>query len=378
MEVDTICQIRFQEEGDTLVVALNGRWTLHEPAPPVTDILAQFSKMPHIKRLGFNASQLAGWESTLITYIRGVIRLCKAHHIQVDPGGLPEGVQRLIALADAVPPKKDARSSETHESFLAAVGGEFIDFVNAGGELMGFIGEALVASLRMVRGRAQFRVHDAWIFLQDAGAHALPIVSLISLLVGLILAFIGLVQLEIFGAEVFVADLVGIGMVRQMGAVMTGVIMAGRTGAAYAAQLGTMQVNEEIDALQTLGISPMEYLVIPRMMALTLMMPVLCLYANLMGILGGLIVAAGIYDISMSTYAQRVVAAVGVNDLCVGLFMSLVFGILVALAGCLRGIECGRSASAVGDAATSAVVTGIVAIVIATALITVVCNVIGV
>jgi phospholipid/cholesterol/gamma-HCH transport system permease protein len=378
METDAISQISYQEEGDTLVVDLSGRWTLHEPAPPVTDILARFKKMPNLKRLGFNASQLAGWESTLITYIRGVIRLCKAHHIQVDAGGLPEGVQRLIALADAVPPKKDARSSENQESFLTAVGGEFLDFVTAGGELMGFIGEALVATLRMARGRAQFRVHDAWLFLQDAGAHALPIVSLISLLVGLILAFIGLVQLEIFGAEVFVADLVGIGMVREMGAVMTGVIMAGRTGAAYAAQLGTMQVNEEIDALQTLGISPMEFLVIPRMMALTLMMPVLCLYANLMGIIGGLIVAAGIYDISMSTYVQRVVAAVGVNDLAVGLVMSFVFGILVALAGCLRGIQCGRSASAVGDAATSAVVTGIVAIVIATAVITVVCNVIGV
>jgi phospholipid/cholesterol/gamma-HCH transport system permease protein len=167
-------------------------------------------------------------------------------------------------------------------------------------------------------------------------------------------------------------------MVRQMGAIMTGVIMAGRTGAAFAAQLGTMQVNEEIDALQTLGIDPMEFLVLPRMLALTAMMPLLCLYANLMGILGGFGVATALYGVNPTTYIQRTLEAVGVNDLWVGLFMSLVFGILVSLAGCLRGMQCGRSASAVGDAATSAVVTGIVAIVVATALITVICDVLGI
>ncbi|MGD8541226.1 MAG: ABC transporter permease, partial [Desulfobacteraceae bacterium] len=194
----------------------------------------------------------------------------------------------------------------------------------------------------------------------------------------LILAFIGILQLKYFGAQMFVADLVGIGMVRQMGAIMTGVIMAGRTGAAFAAQLGTMQVNEEIDALQTLGIDPMEFLVLPRMLALTAMMPFLCLYANLMGILGGFGVATALYGVNPTTYIQRTLEAVGANDLWVGLFMSLVFGILVSLAGCLRGMQCGRSASAVGDAATSAVVTGIVAIVLATALITVICDVLGV
>jgi phospholipid/cholesterol/gamma-HCH transport system permease protein len=205
-----------------------------------------------------------------------------------------------------------------------------------------------------------------------------PIVSLISFLVGLILAFVGIVQLKLFGAQIFVADLVGIAMVREMGAIMTGIIMAGRTGAAFAAQLGTMQVNEEIDALKTLGIAPMEFLVLPRMLALTLMMPFLCLYANLMGILGGWVVAVPLYGLNPIQYFSRTMEAVGLNDLFIGLFMSLVFGVLVALAGCLRGIQCGRSASAVGDAATSAVVTGIVAIIIATAVITVLCDVLGI
>ena len=197
-------------------------------------------------------------------------------------------------------------------------------------------------------------------------------------LTAVILAFVGAVQLLMFGAQIFVADLVGIAMLRVMGAIMVGIIMAGRTGAAFAAQIGTMQVNEEIDALQTLGISPMEFLVLPRMIALIIMMPLLCVYADLMGILGGMIVGVGMLDISMVQYYQQTRAALNLNHFWIGLFQAGVFGVLVALAGCLRGIQCGRSASAVGDAATSAVVTGIVSIVVATAIITVICNVLGI
>jgi len=163
-----------------------------------------------------------------------------------------------------------------------------------------------------------------------------------------------------------------------MGAIMTGIIMAGRTGAAFAAQLGTMQVNEEIDALKTMGISPMEFLVLPRMLALVLMMPLLCVYADLMGILGGLIVGVGMLDLSAVEYFNQTKASVTLNNFWIGLFHSTVFGVLVALAGCLRGLQCGRSASAVGDAATSAVVTGIVSIIVATAIITIICNVLGI
>jgi phospholipid/cholesterol/gamma-HCH transport system permease protein len=163
-----------------------------------------------------------------------------------------------------------------------------------------------------------------------------------------------------------------------MGAVMVGVIMAGRTGAAFAAQIGTMQVNEEIDALQTLGISPMEFLVLPRMLALILMMPLLVVYADLMGILGGFIVGVGMLDITVKQYINQTINAMNLYHFFIGIVHALVFGVLVALAGCLRGIQCGRSASAVGQATTSAVVTSIVAIVLATAVITVVCNLLGI
>jgi phospholipid/cholesterol/gamma-HCH transport system permease protein len=181
-----------------------------------------------------------------------------------------------------------------------------------------------------------------------------------------------------FGAQIYVADLVGIAMVRVMGAIMTGIIMAGRTGAAFAAQLGTMQVNEEIDALKTMGISPMEFLVLPRMLALMLMMPLLCVYADLMGILGGLIVGVSMLDLNVMEYYVETTRAVSLNDFWIGIFHSVVFGVLVALAGCLRGMQSGRSASSVGAATTSAVVTGIVSIIVATAIITIICEVLGI
>jgi phospholipid/cholesterol/gamma-HCH transport system permease protein len=163
-----------------------------------------------------------------------------------------------------------------------------------------------------------------------------------------------------------------------MGAIMTGIIMAGRTGASFAARIGTMQVNEEIDALQTTGVSPMDFLVLPRILALAMMMPLLTIYADLMGILGGLIVGVFGLDLSVMEYYQETIKAVGLTNVWIGLFSGFVYGILVALAGCMRGMQCGRSASAVGDATTSAVVTSIVSIVVATAIIPVLCNILGI
>jgi phospholipid/cholesterol/gamma-HCH transport system permease protein len=201
---------------------------------------------------------------------------------------------------------------------------------------------------------------------------------LINLLVGLILAFVGAIELRRFGAQTYVADLVGIGMLRDIAPIMTGIIVTGRTGASFAAQLGTMEANEEIDALRTLGLPPMDFLVLPRLLALSLMLPLLCLYADLAGIAGGLVVAGSMLGISPIQYLLETKQAVHPGDLFLGLFMSAVFGVLVALTGCMRGIRSGRSASAVGEATTSAVVSGIVSIVVATAVITAITYVLGI
>ena len=373
------CKLEFARPDDgTLLIRLAGRWTLGNKRPSADDIRKEIESGPRIARIAFDTKGLTAWDSMFLAFITKMLDRSSKDDIAVDNQGLPKGVQRLLALMAAVPEKEGVRKEAGKDSFLSRIGAEAIDFVRSTGEILAFIGEVFMAFGRFLGGKARFRGSDLTMVMQDCGIQALPIVSLISLLVGLILAFVGAVQLMMFGAEIYVASLVGIAMVRVMGAIMTGIIMAGRTGAAFAAQLGTMEVNEEIDALKTMGISPMEFLVLPRMLGLTLMMPLLCLYADLMGILGGLIVGVGMLDLNVIEYYNQTRASVSLYDLFIGIFQGMVFGVLVAVAGCLRGMQCGRSASAVGDAATSAVVTGIISIIVATAIITVVCNVLGI
>jgi len=361
-----------------LLIHLSGDWRIGEALPSLNEVQSRLTSKIDIQKVAFDTKNLAQWDSNLLILLKRINTLCSEQKILVDYDGLPLGAKRLLELAAAVPEIKDAKKVETQETFLFLVGAETIDFFKSAKEMIAFIGEAFLAFVNFFKGKARYRRSDLTLTIQECGAQALPIVSLISLLVGLILAFVGSIQLKMFGAQIYIANLVGIAMVRVMGAVMTGIIMAGRTGAAFAAQIGTMEVNEEIDALKTLGISPMEFLVLPRMLALILMMPLLCLYADIMGILGGSIVAVGMLDLNIFQYYIQTKGAVSLNDLWIGLFHSAVFGVLVALAGCLRGMQCGRSASDVGKVATSAVVTAIVSIIVATAIITVICNIIGI
>ena len=366
-----------QCDQDTLEVSLSGAWKIGNELPSAEGVRERLESAS-VRRLVFETRGLTDWDSTLLTFLLKIREYAGQKQVQIRDEGLPQGARRLIDLALAVPERKGARKETKRDPFLVRIGEEGLRFFQSAGEMVGFIGEAALSFLNLLRGRARFRFSDFVLFLQECGAEALPIVSLISLLVGMILAFVAAIQLKLFGAQIFVADIVGIAMVRVMAAIMTGIIVAGRTGAAFAAQLGTMQVNEEIDALQTLGVSPMEFLVMPRMLALALMMPLLCLYSDLMGILGGMLVGVFMLDLSFAQYVHETALNMELTYFWVGLFHSFVFGILIALAGCLRGMQRGRSASEVGRAATSAVVTSIVSIVLATAIITFVCQVLGI
>jgi phospholipid/cholesterol/gamma-HCH transport system permease protein len=325
-----------------------------------------------------HASKLNNWDSVLLTFLNKLRTLCLEGQVSLQTPDLPTGVQRLLALAAAVPERKGARREDLRAPVLERIGDRSLSAVQSVNTMLAFVGEVFLAFLKLFRGKAQFRRSDLLQVIQRTGADALPIVSLISLLVGLILAFVGAVQLKIFGAQIYVASLVAIAMMRVMGAIMTGIIMAGRTGAAYAAELGTMQVNEEVDALQTLGISPIEFLVLPRVLGLSLMMPLLGIFADFMGMAGGLIVGVFMLDISFMQYYNQTVSSVSLIHFWIGLITSSVFGVLVALTGCLKGIQCGRSAMAVGQVTTSAVVSGIISIIVATAIITIICNFIGI
>jgi len=361
-----------------LEIHIAGNWRLRDGLPPIERFRDALAEHSDIRSVAFDAVALSGWDSAVVTFAKQVSDLCAEQGIDVDRSGLPEGARRLLALAEAVPDKTDARSDDAPGSFLARVGKSALSGWDGAREMFAFIGEMTVALGQLARGAARFRGVDLGLMLQHCGADALPIVTLISLLVGLILAFVGAVQLEQFGAAVYVADLVGIAMTREMGAMMTGIVMAGRTGASFAAQLGSMKVNQEIDALITMGISPLEYLVLPRMIALCLMMPLLCVYADFVGILGGAIIGIGMLGVAPVTYTQHTIDAVTYTHLFGGIAKASVYGVLIALSGCLRGMQSGDSASAVGDATTAAVVTSIVLIICASGFFAVVFYVLGI
>jgi len=351
-------------EAGALTLRLAGDWKLRGGLPTPASVGKKFASDAGIRRLTFDATELEGWDSGLLAFVIGLQEICRAHGVGCDIDNLPIGVRRLVKLASAVPERQGARRTEGRPGFLTIVGQESLALWRSGGEMLEFLGQAVQSFGRLLVGRARFRRSDLVDVIFDCGAAALPIVTLISFLVGLILAFVGAVQLTQFGAQIYVADLVGIAMAREMGALMTAIIMSGRTGAAFAAQLGTMQVNEEIDALTTFGLSSMDFLVLPRMIALILMMPLLCVYSDLMGILGGGLVGVGMLKLSVVQYVNETINGTHLIDFAVGIFKSSVFGVLVAICGCMRGIQSGRSASAVGLAATSAVVTAIVLIIV--------------
>lgn len=372
-------QWRLDASGDgRAALVLSGDWDIENASRVAPEPVLEPIRRADIRRLGIEGGNLGRWDSILMTFLIAVVEGCRADGREVDASNLPEGVRALMELAFAVPERAGARRAETRTPWLAKVGKSALGHWADAKDFTGFLGEAALAFTALATRRARYRRLDFWLNIQECGPSAVPIVTLISLLVGLILAFVGAVQLALFGAQIYIADLVALGMTREMGALMTAIIMSGRTGAAFAAQIGTMNVNLEISALRVMGFAPMEFLVLPRMLALILIMPVLCLYADLMGIIGGGLVTVGIFDVSLIQYLQRTREAVHLADFFVGLSKCAVFGVLIAVAGCMRGMQCGRSASAVGDAATSAVVTGIVFIVVSDSIITLICDRLGI
>ena len=207
------------------------------------------------------------------------------------------------------------------------------------------------------------RWSDVWRICEQVGADALPIVALISFLLGMILAFQSAVPMKRFGAEIFVADLIGLSMLRELGPLMTAILLAGRSGAAFAAEIGTMRVNQEVDALTTMGLDPVRFLVTPRIIAAVLMTPLLTLFSDLVGLIGGALTMQS-FSIPFVTFLKEVDSAVSMTDFLAGFVKSFVFAILVAGIGCLRGLQTEAGASAVGDSATRAVVSGIILLVV--------------
>lgn len=372
--------VRLIKDSTGAVIQFSGSWqkALYDDKKAL--ILKSLESLEGVlKKILVDTHGVHHWDSTLPAFLLDISRELESRGLELDISSIDPGIARLFRLAKGVVPHASRKKGEYRkggilERFGVAAYLQWGSFLAA----TSFIGESTVAFFRLIKGKARFRRADFTEQLFLCGAQALPIVSLISVLVGLILAFIGAIQLRQFGAQIYIANLVGIAMAREMGAVMVGVIMSGRTGAAFAAQLGTMEGNEEIDALKTLGISPVEFLVVPRMLALILMMPLLAVYALAAGIGGGILVSFFALDISPAAYLTQTSLAVVLRDLWIGITKSICFGVLIALCSCYQGMRSGRNASAVGNAATAAVVNSIVSIVITDAVFAVLCNIMGI
>lgn len=362
-----------QPEPDLIRIGLNGNWTLKEPIPTL-DALQQALR-PASRRLAVDASGLGAWDTGLLLFLQKLAELAQTRSLVLEESGLPTGALSLLRLARRAEEQEPPPPRAERHNLVRRIGFRALAAHDSARSMATFTGELVLETLRLFTGSSPLRLRDFLFFVQLCGVESLPIVTLISVLVGVILSFVGAIQLRLFGAEIYIANLVGLGMALEMGALMSGIIIAGRIGAAYAAQLGTMQVNEEIDALRTMGISPIGFLVLPRLFALALMMPLLCVYADIMGILGGALIGYTVLDLSPGEFFKQIIQSVNLYHCFQGIAKSAVFGILIGFAGCLRGMECGRSAMAVGEATTSAVVTSIVFIVLSDSILTIIFNV---
>lgn len=358
--------------GDQWRLRIAGDWQGRaQPLPPTPPGLSG--------HLDVDAVALRRWDARLASSLWQRLSALDRRQVEFDLGGLPPGMQEILALSLPAPPDdQDAAAPRARRRFLRRPGwvtqlGQRASAAWATALVtLGFVGDVILAVGRLLRGRTAMRMADlAWQF-EQCGPRSLPIVVLVSFLVSLIVAYMGAAQLELFGAQTYIADLVTVGVVREIAALVFGIVLSGRIGAAFAAQIGSMRANEEVDALRTLGIDPIEYLVLPRVLALMLAAPLLTACAALVGMAVGWGVAVLIFDVAPVEYLLKSVDAMTMPHMLIGLLKGTVYGTLIGLAGCRQGLAAGKSAQAVGDATTAAVVQSIVWMAVAASALTVV------
>jgi phospholipid/cholesterol/gamma-HCH transport system permease protein len=357
------------------MLALSGDWVAQSgrvpefPAAGLADIAAG-------QTLGLDIAGVGRWDSGLIAFLWDARRAAATAGITIDSAALPDSARKLLGLlpdhlANPSPPTRQGLRP------LNWLGGRTIGLLTEVGILSSLLATTANGGVLALTGRARMRMVDLLANIRDAGPSALIIVSVVNFLIGAILAFVGAVQLRKFAADIYVANLVGLALVREMAAVMTAIVMAGRTGGAYAARIATMQGNEEIDALQVFGIPVSDYIVLPSILALVFTMPFLYLYGCLVGMLGGFVVAIAMLNITGPGYLYQTLGAVPLDQFMFGFVKSIAFAILIGVTSCRIGLKAGRSAADVGMAATRAVVTGIVGVIALDSVFAVLADVVG-
>lgn len=276
--------------------------------------------------------------------------------------------EKLLELARAQGVETGQLPHSRRIGALEALGRQALQSLRNALGLLDFIGDTALATVRLLFHPGRIRWREIAHALGEAGHKALPIVGLLAFLLGIVITYQGGVQLRLYGASIFVADLVGLSMLRELSPIITAIIVAGRTGSAYTAQIGTMKVTEEIDALRSIGIPPLELLVLPKLAALLIALPLLTVYADFMGVLGGMVMANVQLDLSYTTFIDRLQDAVSVKSYLVGVGKAPVFAVVIALIGCYQGFQVSGSAESVGRRTTISVVQSILAVIVIDAL----------
>jgi phospholipid/cholesterol/gamma-HCH transport system permease protein len=359
----------------SMLLSLSGDWIARNEAA-LAQAPQSLLERSDIQAILFDASNLGRWDSSLLIFLSSVCEVSRRRHIVLDSSGLPAAARRLMALLPAEP--QAAIATLPRSGLLERIGSWLIARWLDGVAFTTLVGEAALHTVPALRGKARMRAQDLLVGIHDAGVAALPMVALVNILVGAIVAFVGGIQLRRLGAEIYVSNLIGVIVVREMAPLITAIVMSGRTGSAYAAEIAAMQGSGEVDALQALGVPIFDYLILPRVTALTVMMPLLATYAGALGMLGGFAVAVEMMHISAGVFVTHLRAAVAGPDMVLGLVKSVAFGAWIATTSCRIGLKAGRSATDVGHAATAAAVSGIVGVIALDALLDACANALGI
>lgn len=361
---------------DRNVLVFSGEWTALSGDIPQfpADGFAGFAAG---EKLAFDIATVKRWDSGLIAFLWDAKRAASGAGLVIENTTLPTSARKLLGLlpdqmAEPAPAQRHRRRP------VNWIGGRTIGLLSELGILSMLLATTGRGGIRALAGRARMRAVDLLANVRDAGPAALIIVSVVNFLIGAILAFVGAVQLRKFAADIYVANLVGLALVREMAAVMTAIVMAGRTGGAYAARIATMQGNEEIDALTVIGIPVTDYILLPSILALVFTMPLLYLYGCVVGMFGGFVVSIAMLNITGVGFLDQTLASVPINQFGFGFVKSIAFAVLIGITSCRIGLKAGRSAADVGVAATRAVVIGIVGVIALDAVFAVIADVVGI
>ncbi len=362
--------LTIRTQPDTLSLGLRGVLDLHT----TPGILEQLTRIPRPvpRRIQVDLSEIARMDDCGTLVIIQLRRMAAEQDSGLDLGGIPDHVRDLMAFLRLDEPPASCPIKRKKPNFMIRFGMKTMVVVDQAMAHVNFVGDVTVTLISLLRHPGRLRLHDTVMYMQQVGVDALPIVGLISFLLGLIMAFMSAVQLQQFGANIYVASLVALSMVRELGPIMTAIIVAGRSGSAFAAEIGTMKVSEEVDALITMGFKPALFLVAPKLIASVLVVPLLAMFSNMFAIAGGLLIGVSTLDLTINGYMTQTMNTLSIFDINWGLFKSAIFAVLIATVGCFKGYQVRGGAASVGQATTSAVVTGIFLVVLVDSILAVI------